>query len=62
VQKELEELVIAEQSCCAFLEWDVSDDHGQPTLCVIASDDSFEGLATIAAMFGVVEATSASSP
>jgi hypothetical protein len=52
VKKELEELAIAEQSCCGFLEWQVSEDDGQPVLRVLASGESLEGLATVAALFG----------
>jgi hypothetical protein len=62
VQKELEELAISEQSCCGFLEWHVIADHGQPVLRVLASGESLEGLATLAAMFGTVEETSTLSP
>jgi hypothetical protein len=62
VREELQELAIAEQSCCAFLEWHVIDDHGQPVLRVVASDGSLEALATIAAIFGAVEGNSTSSP
>jgi hypothetical protein len=61
VQEELEELAFAEQSCCAFLEWHLNDDHGQPVLRVIAPDGSLDGLATVAAMFGTVGPTSTSS-
>lgn len=57
VQNELEELAIAERSCCGFLDWQVSEEHGQPVLRVVASGKSLEGLVAIAAMFGVAEAT-----
>ena len=59
VQKELEALSDAEQTCCAFLDWHVSEDHGQCVLRVIATSDSVEELVKIAAMFGVPETTTA---
>ena len=57
VRSELEELAIAEQSCCGFLDWRVSEDHGQPVLRVVAPGESIEGLAIVAAMFRTVETT-----
>ncbi len=52
VREELEDLAAAEQRCCAFVAWAVSDDHGQPVLVVTAPPGSPDAVDPIAAMFG----------
>jgi hypothetical protein len=54
VQEELKDLAAAEQVCCSFVAWVVSNDHGQLLLRVISPADSPDVLGPIAAMFGVV--------
>lgn len=50
-QAELEALARAEQLCCSFLTWTVTEDDGHPVLRVLAKPDSPEDVAFVAAMF-----------
>jgi len=40
VLEELSSLAAAEQECCAFVTWTVTEDQGSPVLCVLAEPDS----------------------
>jgi hypothetical protein len=61
VQEELQDLAAAEQVCCSFVTWVVSNDHGQPVLRVISPADSPEALGPIAGMFGIPFSTETAS-
>ena len=61
VQEELQDLADAEQVCCSFVAWVVSNDHGQPVLRVISPADSPDALGPIAAMFGIAISTEIAS-
>jgi hypothetical protein len=52
VLKELQSLARAEAECCAFVEWAVTEQDGNPTLLVRAEQDDPECIAPIAALFG----------
>jgi hypothetical protein len=52
VLEELQSLARAEAECCAFAEWAVTDQDGNPTLLVRAGQDAGESVAAIAALFG----------
>lgn len=49
VREELEALAAAERQCCAFAEWEVSQDTDRVVLRIASDRD---GLAAIAALFG----------
>lgn len=51
---ELEELASAEQQCCSFVTWTVTEDHGHPVLRVLAKPSNPDDVASIAALFGAV--------
>ena len=55
VLAELMDLVAAERVCCAFVNWAVLEDGGQPVLRVTAPPDSPRDVEPIAAMFGVTD-------
>lgn len=61
VQEELQDLAAAEQVCCPFVAWVVSNDHGQPVLRVIPPAGSPDALGPVAAMFGVAISTETAS-
>jgi hypothetical protein len=61
VQEELQDLAAAEQVCCSFVAWVVSDDQGQPVLRVISPADSPDALGPIATMFGITISTESAS-
>ena len=52
VREELADLAAAEQTCCAFVTWSVTEVQGHPTLRVTAPADAPEAVAPIAAAFG----------
>lgn len=52
VQDELTALAAAEQECCSFVAWAVTQEDGHPVLRVIAKPDSPDDVAPIAALFG----------
>lgn len=52
VLDELTALAAAEQECCSFVTWTVTDDNGTPLLRVLANPDRPEDIATIASLFG----------
>jgi len=52
VQAELSDLAAAEQTCCSFVTWSVSEVEDQPVLHVLAPADTPEALEPIAALFG----------
>ena len=52
VRAELADLAAAEQTCCSFATWSVSEVEGQPVLHVVAPTDAQEAVASIAALFG----------
>jgi hypothetical protein len=54
VQAELEKLAAAEQECCAFVVWTVTQQDGQPILRVVAKPEAPDDIASIAALFGVI--------
>jgi hypothetical protein len=54
VQAELEDLAAAEQECCAFVVWTLTQQDGQPILRVVAKPETADDIASIAAAFGVV--------
>lgn len=54
IHAELEALASAEQQCCSFVNWTVTEEDGQPVLRVLAKPDSPEDVAFIAALFGAV--------
>ena len=49
---ELVALAAAEQECCSFVTWTVTDDAGTPVLRVLAKPDSPDDVARIASLFG----------
>ena len=49
---ELADLAAAEQNCCSFVTWSVSQVEGQPVLHVVSPTDTPEAIAPIAALFG----------
>jgi len=51
VRDELEALAAAEQQCCAFVAWTVSEDAGHPVLRVVADAARPDDVAPIAALF-----------
>lgn len=53
VLEELVSLAAAEQECCSFVTWAATTDHGTPLLRVLAKPESPDGVASIAALFGV---------
>jgi hypothetical protein len=52
VLKELQSLARAEAECCAFAEWVVAEQDGNPTLLVRVEQDAPESIGLIAALFG----------
>jgi hypothetical protein len=52
VLDELVALAGAEQECCSFVTWTVTDDAGAPVLRVLANPDSPDDIALIAPQFG----------
>lgn len=52
VHAELVALATAEQECCSFVTWTVSEDDGHPVLRVLANSDSPDNVASIAILFG----------
>ena len=55
VLAELQDLVAEERVCCAFVRWAVTEDSGQPVLCVTAQPGSPQDIEPIAAMFAATE-------
>lgn len=53
VQAELAELAAAEQTCCSFATWSVSEVQGRPVLHVVSPTDNPNAVSPIAALFGV---------
>jgi len=53
VREELEDLVRAEQSCCAFVTWQLIDRGGMHVVRVISPSEAPEAIAPIVAMFEV---------
>ncbi len=53
VRVELAELAAAEQTCCSFVTWSVSEVQGNPVLHVVAPADTPEAVTPIAALFGL---------
>ncbi|MGY1803651.1 hypothetical protein ACI78T_10250 [Blastococcus sp. SYSU D00922] len=56
VADELRELAAAEQTCCGFVDWSVTEVRGRPTLRVVAPEDRPDAVLAIAAMFGLAGA------
>jgi hypothetical protein len=54
VSAELRALAAAEQRCCAFLTWTVTDTDGGPVLHVSATPESPDDLTTVADLFHAV--------
>ena len=52
VLDELASLAAAEQQCCSFVTWAVTEDNGRPLLRVLAKPESPDDIAPIAALFG----------
>ena len=52
VLAELADLAAAEQACCSFVTWSVTEVEGQPVLHVVSPADTPEAVAPIAALFG----------
>jgi hypothetical protein len=52
VRDELEALAAAEQVCCSFVTWEISQDGDQIVLCVKADPSRPDDVAPIAALFG----------
>ena len=52
VQEELDALVAAEQQCCPFVAWEVSQDEDHVVLRVAADPGAPDDVAPIAALFG----------
>lgn len=52
VEEELTALAAAEQECCSFVTWVVTQEGDGPVLCVTAKADSPDDVAPIAALFG----------
>lgn len=57
VGAELAELAAAEQSCCSFATWSVSEVEGHPVLQVVSPEGVPNAVAPIAALFGVNSTT-----
>ncbi len=55
VRAELAALAAAEQTCCSFATWSVSEVEGQPVLHVVSPTDTPEAVAPIAALFGALD-------
>ena len=51
VRVELADLAAAEQNCCSFVTWSVSQVEGQPVLHVVSPTDTPQAIAPIAALF-----------
>jgi hypothetical protein len=51
IAAELAQLAAAEQECCSFLDWSVTERDGRPTLRVRASERSPEDVAVVADLF-----------
>lgn len=62
VHEELADLAAAEQTCCSFLSWSVTNNEGQLVLRVSAPAEAPDAVAPIAAMFGAAQAPSRLSP
>ncbi len=43
--------------CCSFVSWTVTEDGGQPVLCVTVSPSSPDAIESIAAMFAATESS-----
>lgn len=56
VQEELADLAAAEQICCSFVSWSVTNSDVQPVLQVSAPAGAPDAVAPIAAMFGAAQA------
>jgi hypothetical protein len=56
VQGELADLAAAEQTCCSFVSWSVTNSDGQPVLQVSGPAGAPDAVAPIAAMFGAAQA------
>jgi hypothetical protein len=52
VREELADLAAAEQTCCSFVAWSVTEVHGHPILRVTAPAGAAEAVTPIAALFG----------
>ena len=52
VKAELAELAAAEQTCCSFATWSVSEVEGHPVLHVMSPTGTPEAVAAVAALFG----------
>lgn len=52
VHAELVSLASAEQECCSFVTWTVTEDDGHCVLHVLADPDSPDDIVSIAALFG----------
>ena len=52
VHAELVDLAAAEQECCPFVVWTVTEVDGHPALRVVANPDSPDDVAPIAALLG----------
>ena len=52
VHAELVDLAAAEQECCPFVVWTMTEVDGHPALQVVANPDSPDDVAPIAALFG----------
>jgi hypothetical protein len=50
---ELQSLARAENECCSFVAWAVTEQAGIPTLTVTADPDTPESITPIAMLFGV---------
>jgi len=53
VREELERLAAAEQICCSFVAWTVTEIDGQPVLRVSAPPEAPDAVGPVAALFGV---------
>ena len=49
---ELASLAAAEQKCCSFVTWTVTEDDGNPVQRILAKPGSPDDVASIAALFG----------
>ncbi|SNS95256.1 hypothetical protein SAMN06893096_11184 [Geodermatophilus pulveris] len=52
MQEELADLAAAEQTCCSFVAWSVTEVQGHPILRVTAPAGATEAVTPIAALFG----------
>lgn len=57
IEAELAELAAAEQACCSFATWNVSEVEGHPVLRVVPPTDAPDAVAPVAALFGVSSTT-----